>query len=99
MLLPVIQTKIPVTSSRAPGARYTLFLPRDSLTPPDIPFEQAMRLVLTGAITKGAEESVEAETKQNGEGQSKDHCTYAIYQSAFKLSALIKPRKTRSGIT
>ena len=31
---------------------YTLFLPRSSLTPLDIPFEQAMRLVLTGAVTK-----------------------------------------------
>ncbi len=31
---------------------YTLFLPRSSLTPMDIPFEQAMRLVLTGAVIK-----------------------------------------------
>ena len=31
---------------------YTLFLPRSCLTPLDIPFEQAMRLVLTGAVTK-----------------------------------------------
>ena len=31
---------------------YTLFLPRDCLTPLDIPFEEAMRLVLTGAVTK-----------------------------------------------
>jgi len=68
LLLPVIQTKIPVTSSRAPGARYTLFLPRDSLTPPDIPFEQAMRLVLTGAVTKGVENSGETETKQTQDG-------------------------------
>jgi uncharacterized membrane protein len=36
---------------------YTLFLPRDSLTPLDIPFEQAMRLVLTGAVTKRVEDS------------------------------------------
>ena len=34
---------------------YTLFLPRSSLTPLDMPFEQAMRLVLTGAVTKQAE--------------------------------------------
>lgn len=31
---------------------YTLFLPRNALTPLDIPFEQAMRLVLTGAVSK-----------------------------------------------
>lgn len=31
---------------------YTLFLPRNALTPLDIPFEQAMRLVLTGAVAK-----------------------------------------------
>jgi len=31
---------------------YTLFLPRSALTPLDIPFEQAMRLVLTGAVTE-----------------------------------------------
>jgi len=31
---------------------YTLFLPRSCLIPLDIPFEQAMRLVLTGAVTK-----------------------------------------------
>ena len=30
---------------------YTLFLPRSALIPLDIPFEQAMRLVLTGAVT------------------------------------------------
>ena len=31
---------------------YTLFLPRSCLTPLDIPFEQAMKLVLTGSVTK-----------------------------------------------
>ena len=35
---------------------YTLFLPRDCLTPLDIPFEEAMRLVLTGAVTKQRED-------------------------------------------
>jgi uncharacterized membrane protein len=34
---------------------YTLFLPRNALTPLDMPFEQAMRLVLTGAVTKRPE--------------------------------------------
>lgn len=34
---------------------YTLFLPRSALTPLDITFEGAMRLVLTGAITKPGE--------------------------------------------
>jgi uncharacterized membrane protein len=47
---------------------YTLFLPRSSLTPLDIPFEQAMRLVLTGAVTKGVENPVETESKQTVEG-------------------------------
>ena len=35
---------------------YTLFLPRSALTALDIPFEQAMRLVLTGAVTKRRED-------------------------------------------
>lgn len=30
---------------------YTLFLPRSALTPLDIPFEQAMRMALTGSLT------------------------------------------------
>ena len=34
---------------------YTLFLPRSALTPLDIPFETAMRLVLTGGITQKRE--------------------------------------------
>ena len=38
---------------------YTLFLPRSALTPLDIPFEQAMRLVLTGAVTKQREDANE----------------------------------------
>ena len=36
---------------------YTLFLPRSCLTPLDIPFEQGMKLVLTGAITKDVEKA------------------------------------------
>jgi len=34
---------------------YTLFLPRSCLTPLDIPFEQGMKLVLTGSVTKDRE--------------------------------------------
>jgi uncharacterized membrane protein len=34
---------------------YTLILPRSCLTPVDMPFDQAMKLVLTGAITRPAE--------------------------------------------
>lgn len=34
---------------------YTLFLPRNCLTPLDISFEQAMRLVVTGAVTRPTE--------------------------------------------
>ena len=47
---------------------YTLFLPRDSLTPLDIPFEQAMRLVLTGAVTKGVDASLDSGARQTGDG-------------------------------
>ena len=36
---------------------YTLFLPRSCLTPLDIPFEQGMKLVLTGAVTKDVEKT------------------------------------------
>jgi uncharacterized membrane protein len=35
---------------------YTLFLPRPCLTPLDMPFEQAMRLVVTGWVTKRRDE-------------------------------------------
>ena len=31
---------------------YTLFLPRSCLTPVDMPFEEAMKLVLTGAVAR-----------------------------------------------
>ena len=41
---------------------YTLFLPRNCLTPLDIPFEQAMRLVLTGAVTKQRDDPDKDET-------------------------------------
>jgi len=41
---------------------YTLFLPRNCLTPLDIPFEQAMRLVLTGAVTKQRNDPAKDET-------------------------------------
>ncbi|MGD9021920.1 MAG: DUF502 domain-containing protein [Lysobacterales bacterium] len=34
---------------------YTAFLPRSCLTPVDIPFEDAMKLVLTGSVTKDRE--------------------------------------------
>ena len=49
---------------------YTLFLPRSALTPLDIPFEVAMRLVLTGAVTKTKEGTKELETE--GESNSSD---------------------------
>ena len=48
---------------------YTLFLPRSALTPLDIPFEQAMRLVLTGAVTKPVDSGKEAEVAQKTTGQ------------------------------
>jgi len=44
---------------------YTLFLPRSSLTPLDMPFEQAMRLVLTGAVTKPPENSNDSEAEKD----------------------------------
>ncbi len=46
---------------------YTLFLPRSALTPLDIPFEQAMRLVLTGAVTKQREDPNETDGDINEE--------------------------------
>jgi uncharacterized membrane protein len=41
---------------------YTLFLPRNALTPLDIPFEAAMRLVLTAGVSQ---------TRENGESEKK----------------------------
>lgn len=38
---------------------YTAFLPRECLTPLDISFEDAMRLVLTGSVTKKREDAAE----------------------------------------
>ena len=46
---------------------YTVFLPRNCLTPLDIPFEQAMRLVLTGAVTKQRDDLTKASEKEGGE--------------------------------
>ena len=43
---------------------YTIFLPRSCLTPLDIPFEQAMRLVLTGAVTKQRDDRSKVSDKQ-----------------------------------
>lgn len=43
---------------------YTLFLPRSCLTPLDIPFEQAMRLVLTGAVTKQRDDHSKSDEKE-----------------------------------
>ena len=48
---------------------YTLFLPRSSLTPLDMPFEQAMRLVLTGAVTKRFEEPDESANTDGSENR------------------------------
>lgn len=42
---------------------YTLLLPRDCLTPLDMPFEQAMRLVVTGAVTKRRDDINDANEK------------------------------------
>jgi uncharacterized membrane protein len=41
---------------------YTAFLPRECLTPLDISFEQAMKLVLTGSVTKKREDAIESVT-------------------------------------
>jgi len=40
---------------------YTLFLPRNCLTPLDMPFEDAMRLVITGAVTKDKKQNKSSE--------------------------------------
>lgn len=46
---------------------YTLFLPRTALTPLDIPFETAMRLVLTGVVTQERENNKNRDiTKESG---------------------------------
>ncbi len=47
---------------------YTLFLPRSCLTPLDMSFEDAMRLVVTGAVTKQREET--SATDRNTPGES-----------------------------
>jgi len=47
---------------------YTLFLPRSCLTPLDMPFEDAMRLVVTGAVTKQRDET--SATSRDTPGES-----------------------------
>jgi len=42
---------------------YTLFLPRSALTPLDIPFETAMRMVLTGGISQKRESNGDIEAE------------------------------------
>ena len=46
---------------------YTLFLPRSCLAPIDMPFEDAMRLVVTGAVTKQREGPEETAGQADGE--------------------------------
>jgi uncharacterized membrane protein len=46
---------------------YTLFLPRSCLTPLDMPFEDAMRLVVTGAVTKQRDETSSTSRDTPGE--------------------------------
>ena len=41
---------------------YTLFLPRSSLTPIDMSFEDAMKLVLTGAVTREQAKTTNTDT-------------------------------------
>jgi len=45
---------------------YTLFLPRNTLTPVDMSFEDAMRLVVTGAITRKRENTNKTEEEPAG---------------------------------
>ena len=45
---------------------YTLILPRSSLTPVDMRFEDAMKLVLTGAVSR-EDKSVNVETRKPGD--------------------------------
>ena len=47
---------------------YTMFLPRDCLVPLDIGFEDAMRLVVTGAVTKQREEQNKISDKGDDSG-------------------------------
>ncbi len=49
---------------------YTLFLPRSALTPLDIPFESAMRLVLTGGVSHKRENNTENEAEDEGSDKS-----------------------------
>jgi len=49
---------------------YTLFLPRSALTPLDIPFESAMRLVLTGGVSHKHENNTGNDAKNEGNGTS-----------------------------
>ena len=46
---------------------YTLFLPRSCLMPLDMPFEDAMRLVVTGAVTKQRDETSSTSRDTPGE--------------------------------
>jgi uncharacterized membrane protein len=41
---------------------YTLIVSRSSITPIDMPFEEAMKLVLTGAITRNRQDTAEVES-------------------------------------
>ncbi len=44
---------------------YTLFLPRSALTPMDIPFEAAMRLVLTGGVSQKRDNNSSSEENEH----------------------------------
>ena len=46
---------------------YTLFLPRSGLTSLDMSFEDGMRLVVTGAVSKQRENAKETSSNATGE--------------------------------
>ena len=51
---------------------YTLFLPRTALTPLDIPFETAMRLVLTGGVTQERESNKNKDLAEESDEPGKE---------------------------
>ena len=51
---------------------YTLFLPRTALTPLDIPFETAMRLVLTGGVTQERESNKNKDLAEESDDPGKE---------------------------
>ncbi len=83
----VIMVRIPGQDFEQIGG-YTLILPRSSITPIDMSFEEGMKLVLTGAITRNREGgspevSKHQRPRESGEQIAGSVCSRRVSQEVY----------------